>query len=663
MKKHLIYMGYTGTAHRIALFDENNIVTRNVPVKDVTVLSDDLEFLNCTVVKGQPIPNLMGAKVLSTCPKGAESQFGVRARRQITEKDLWAFKNTRPTYLYGGFSKYGLDSGPLHCVGYGLNIWDGLCKENYFYVIGKIVAFKTPDRNHSTENLLCMNHIGSLFFMTNNTITVLDNAGAVFVQVGTPEVQYPNSYDRTGSCVGRVATVGIPQSEAHKVIWISRKRSEIAEIRQTAEYIWWGGGAKSTVYDMRKYPSARVVGISSCAEDASVVILPESIEEMWLGMFYECTSLKAVYIPANISVIHECGLPPRRFKNVTLYSNSHLIEEFCKRKNVAYKPCASADELLEQFFQPTAEEYISVDDASNLAVLAGRSSNEVGESGKLWSAILFSFNDKGIATDTLRERYPVVETCDLAIPSGYIKKSVRGNVEGDGKYSTERCRTLAAALTQFYPLFTGYETQRVTTTYKCRMGDYNLYVVKDVLNLGKLPKEEYQRNFYLNYHIALLEDIVKGRIIHRFECNEMLYSVMCNLEGMCNLDQSPSGVLRYADKLPATSNDLSKGRDTERHQFVRELFNTFLPFMYGTAKVKQKVIGIDLHSGNLATIDFTPYYHLSERWGTSTHRTAVSLECVGTAKKINVYLSETHTRALFAKDCVYNKTKGGAQSL
>ena len=31
-----------------------------------------------------------------------------------------------------------------------------------------------------------------------------------------------------------------------------------------------------------------------------LVILPETAEVVWLGMFYECSSLKAVYIPKNV---------------------------------------------------------------------------------------------------------------------------------------------------------------------------------------------------------------------------------------------------------------------------------------------------------------------------------------------------------------------------
>lgn len=39
MSKHLIYMGFTETAHRIGLFDTDHIVRKSIPIKDVPVMS------------------------------------------------------------------------------------------------------------------------------------------------------------------------------------------------------------------------------------------------------------------------------------------------------------------------------------------------------------------------------------------------------------------------------------------------------------------------------------------------------------------------------------------------------------------------------------------------------------------------------------------------
>jgi len=102
MKKHLIYLGWTGTAHRIAMFDENNILVRKVPVKDVPVLTDDLQFLNCTVINGNPVPNLQGAKVLASRDRKTHSQtqaiYRFRFEPLIRKRELWAFPNTPPIY-------------------------------------------------------------------------------------------------------------------------------------------------------------------------------------------------------------------------------------------------------------------------------------------------------------------------------------------------------------------------------------------------------------------------------------------------------------------------------------------------------------------------------------------------------------------------------------
>ena len=82
MSKHLIYMGFTGTAHRIGLFDTDDIVRKSIPIKDVPVLSDDLEFINCTVKNGVPYPNLHGAKVVCSVPDVKDNEVPVQCVRR-----------------------------------------------------------------------------------------------------------------------------------------------------------------------------------------------------------------------------------------------------------------------------------------------------------------------------------------------------------------------------------------------------------------------------------------------------------------------------------------------------------------------------------------------------------------------------------------------------
>ena len=49
-----------------------------------------------------------------------------------------------------------------------------------------------------------------------------------------------------------------------------------------------------------------------------------------------------------------------------------------------------------------------------------------------------------------------------------------GSMEDQGEYSRERTRTFIAALTQFYPLFTGSGEVEAKRIYKCPLGDYSL---------------------------------------------------------------------------------------------------------------------------------------------------------------------------------------------
>ena len=112
MSKHLLYLGYTGKAHRVALFDTGKVIAKSIPIKDVPVLSDDLEFLNCTVKDGVPYPNLHGAKVVCSVPdvKDNKARFTVYDTRNSYDGkkaamnlvDFYAFKSeSRSTIMAG----------------------------------------------------------------------------------------------------------------------------------------------------------------------------------------------------------------------------------------------------------------------------------------------------------------------------------------------------------------------------------------------------------------------------------------------------------------------------------------------------------------------------------------------------------------------------------
>lgn len=574
-------MGYTGTSHRIALFDDKNILANRVPVKDVPTLSDDLEFLNCTVKNGVPRHHLQGEKTL--CLLGI-------SRSRTTSKS-WA--NSAPEYsLLQGFSSY--------------RDWNGLCDENTCYAIGLVTIPKTSTRHTSISSVLCMTATGVLFFACYSDMTTLIKGGVTFVQVGTPKLFYPNSYHKGKPCEGRIASVGIQAKDVDKALWYRRTVKE--NIDDKVEAVWrLETVERRTVLDLRNYKSARVFGLASIG-DAGVIIYPEKTETVWFPLLYSCMSLKAVYLPESVTTVMDYGVTPRNVKRVKFYSNSQAVKDFCTKHKATYIPCASAEEFLEEFYATKQSDYIGTADASNIAVLAGARSELDGESGTIWSAALFSCKEKGIATDILHEKYPVVATCDYPLPEAdKIKVSAEGNSIMHGETARERTRTLAAAFTQFYPLFTkdSYVDKDDEIYIKYSLGDYNLYLAKNVLNVkqfyGTTDKEagDYELN-----HIALLEDVSKKRIIHRFVCGNLIHNVMRNMEGSCAANRMSSAVLRYADKLPALNMWVSEDAREEK-EVVQELFTSFLTFSYGSAKSNRQLAGIDLHTGYLTTMVVT----------------------------------------------------------
>ena len=169
--------------------------------------------------------------------------------------------------------------------------------------------------------------------MTNNAEGVLSKGGVRFVPIGTPlDFTVPNCY-KSGKAVSEdIPILQIPAEQLHKVFWIGR-RAVLRKRKCRERRVYMVGWRQATaVCDLRRYKKGKVFGISSCAEDASLVILPETAEVVWLGMFYECSSLKAVYIPKTVEKLIVQGLPPRRFRNTTIYSGYLLSRPFCQRK-------------------------------------------------------------------------------------------------------------------------------------------------------------------------------------------------------------------------------------------------------------------------------------------------------------------------------------------
>jgi len=696
MAKHLIYMGSVGQMHRIALFDTENILARSLPVKDVPVLPENVEYLNCTVKNGIPTPNLKGAKVLCAVPKGTIPTYVCNVQQKYNLKSLWVDKQVKPGYLYG-YTKHRIPydsvsirfaSGFLLSGGAttGCSIWNGMCTENTYYVIAVLCVRKNSKRYRASAGLLCMTHTGALFYSSASDMKIYLNNGATFVQVGTPDLTYPSVYSAAGLCTGSLPMVGLADKDNNKIIWQGRNKLE--GIEAEVESVWWNNLYRTTVCDFRKYKNAWVFGIMSMT-DACMLIFPESTEELWLGLLQNSPSLKSVYLPPSVRSIHEVGIPVRRIKKITFYSSSPVVAEFCDKYGAPIVACTNADEMLAQFYQASDEDYISVQDANNIAALAGAQSDEIGESGTIWSAALFSLASKGMASETLNEKYPVLDTCDgkYDVPKLNIRLVGVGGgglCDGHGQYGKERTRTLAAAFTQFYPLSTKEceVTDGVLSYDKYMLGDYSLYVGVNAFNskrftavqtyrkeMAALPPNTWRHNVRapdkaevgeagaLNHVALLVNDI--GIVIHRFECNDNIVGIMRNLESAAMDDAVPCGVLRYADKLPV----LYKWtwRDDEQKQVLDALFRTFLVFSYSTKTVRRQLVGIDLHTGALATADYTVDSTAARKsdYGYSVGRTVQKQFFVSVNRLSNIKLHslDADLSSLFAKDCVYNMNK------
>ena len=80
--------------------------------------------------------------------------------------------------------------------------------------------------------------------------------------------------------------------------------------------------------------------------------------------------------------------------------------------------------------------------------------------------------------------------------------------------------------------------------------------------------------------------------------------VLKTLSVVITTGKEPCGVLRYADKLPSIHRwSWRVGSDVK---LVRDaLVHSFLVFSYHTKKAKRMMVGIDLHSGSLATAEYT----------------------------------------------------------
>ena len=689
-------MGRIGDLYRVALFDSEKPLARRLPVKDVPVLPTNVDYLNCSVINGVLTPNLGGSKIMCSVAKklhpkaDATDEHDKRNTKDI--RRFWIDIKVEPKYQYG-FTEHGLGRdrmgyyhkfypGSLLHASNAWNIWDETCTDDTFYLIAVLANRKSSKRFSVTGSILAMDSKGNLHFTNTNDMRICMNSGVRYVQVASPTLSYPETYLGSRLCTGRVPLVGIDKDDESRIIWHGRKK--INEVNPVpVESVWWNTSWRTTVCDFRKYINAKVFGINSAA-DASMIIFPEGVEELWLGFMQFCSSLKSIYIPPSVERIYDYGIPVRRVKKVTVYSSSPAVIAFCEKYGVERIDCDNADDMTEKFYQASGGDYVSAEDASSIASLAGAQSDRSGEGGTIWSAALFSITSKGFATETLREKYPVVDTSKGRYKKPDPRKVTNagvadGNCVPSNEYGEEVTRTFAGALTQFYPPTDKPITSDPSTVeyVRYKLGEYELYIgffafkQRPAGSVLVVPKSIYggyyaSREHFKktigdvsgNYHEGLLVS-PEGEVVHRFACPYTLVRILKNIEGALTTGTEPSGVLRYADKLP----NLYKwtyGRNDEGVKVRDALFHSFLVFTYNTKKAKRVMVGIDLHSGALATAEYTthdydsvvitPAQSQSQRGQRPNFYVSVNR-----LSNIQLHPEDTDLSELFPADCLYNK--------
>lgn len=624
MKTIRVYLGYTGKCHRTVTFKHSDIFKLQLTVEEVENLTDDMVFVNCTVINGKAVPNIEGVKVLSACSRRESSKYYVD--KEIDTRELWAFNDKEPTYMYGCdshkfrpdkiFKAYGKSE---ELVAY--TDWDGVADESTLFLLGPVVVGIIGD-GYKVNNILFMTYEGYLFFDYN--IQTYTSLGFKVVQVDKPKLYSVESPVVVES--GKLAL------RADIIHGIERDKTcvEFAYLQD--------GGRKPYVLDLRAWTSVRVFGIRKVSA-TSMVIMPEGVEQVWLGAFRGRTTLKAIYIPGSVAKLHKTGFKPHYFKNTVIYSSSAAVELFCKENGFTHKFCSCADDMLSDYDKCSSPEYIGVGEASLLYNLIGMDSSNGGSIlDSTLSAIKFSCLDTGMATEKLHETYPVVQTCDYDVPTEYTLGNI--SVLGD----ETRCRILAAAFTQFYPLKKSRVSEDCVETLKYALVGYNVYI--------KMLEGKYYDD--ANSHIVLLEDIDKGRVIHQFMCDSTIYHILSNLWGASTAGRDPSGVFRYADKLPPIErlNDYY-GRLTDKVKIVQAMLSTLLVFAY--SKRPNKLIGIDLHTADIVSMSYILYPRTD--WYTPCVECVTEFARVKAVSNITVYTKENVPSTLFAKSCVYNKSR------
>lgn len=617
MAKYIIYLGETkNKKYRVALFDDSTLLNTTVPVKDCDFLPD-IPMLNCSVRNGKPFPNLGGSKVLCTA-SDQNAKYVVSTRKKTPDpfdyRKLWADPSVRPDYAYAEpYYTEGNIFTPgslLASFGENFNTWDGLCKKNNWYLVASLVRRVSRKRFAVTKEFLLVSSEGRLLTLNSGLVKRMFDNQCV-IQAGTP-VLHHNLGKNTPS---NFITIAIPDNEDSEMVFYHNKNScdsakgiNIWEI-PSAYY--------STLLDLRKFVNAKLFG-PTLPGNYQLIAFPEGVEEIWAAFTHYATGVRRVYLPKSTKSIVELGLQPVKIKTITFYSESPAVESFANRVGAGFVSCKSADDMIKTFYSATDSDSVSADTAGAIANLAGiQSQNGDFVADTVLSAMLLSCQDKGLASDVLEQKFPIVHTVEKVLQGNYAFPYTPTDLT-EHSYT----RLLVAAFTLFYPCYTNPEIFAELKPYPnvpsrevkemCYiLGKDYAVIFRDHPN----PPSFLPKNYTVHVIVAKLDTgyfvdrnstIVLGdmHIVHSFICTlRTMTTVFDQVLSLCKSETEPSGVFRYADKIRSfTRWSYAYNSRPDLHAISYNLVSSFFPVMYGTKRSLAEYFGIDLHTGNFVTM-------------------------------------------------------------
>jgi hypothetical protein len=647
MAKHLIYLGETPERkHRVALFDDSDLFVRALPVKDVYELPD-VPMANCKVIQGKPYPNLSGSKVV--CMRCGVGGYSWSQRTDAHPDSDAGFRVSAEIHMLR--EPDTVYSALMYSRKETFN-WDGKCLPTDWYAIACVAKRMSARRLQATVTHFCIDSFGRVALLTSrDAFKICDRKGRVI---------------DAGAHSGCARTSRVPHrpvidmsSDERVALHRGVSRRACTDTPSDKVFAVWGFpstmgyvGFNTAVFDFRGYCNAKVFK-DIAAGTMCVAVFPDSTEEIWLDFIRDSPGLRFVYLPRSVDTVRCLGAIPRRVSQVTFYSDSPAVKSFAEKHGAPVKTGMSADDAVKAFYASSDSGYVDVQDAAGLAVISGVSSQRYGD---VMAAISFSCQETGFAEDILRERFPIVHVIDrdtdfqnprfqALIPGTYLvaRRTLsaykpKPHIEPlwrypDTPYAAAILRLFTAALTLFYPLWDGDDTEPDAGFEVFDLGEYRLY----------------NRAGHWGVGTVLIERVPSARVIHRFKApahviRALLWRIGADVEKL----GEPCGVMRYADKLPAIYSWAVGGvSGAEGKGVIDAIKSTLFPVLYGTRRMTRQLLGIDLHTGCFVTALFTK---------TDTHFLSVKtgwFPCINRLSGIETHAQDWDVSELLQPGCAY----------